>query len=117
MKAELSGGAYSVRLDESDVRAFAERWPCYGERRPIAFTFSAENGDLVDIEGDESGTDEAGLAALANDSAYAGALILELGDVAALRRPFADPGSPICEAAGRFTWSRPLGGAPMESSR
>lgn len=38
----------------ADLQAFAQTWPCsgmVGADEPITFTF-AENGDLVDVEGD-----------------------------------------------------------------
>lgn len=99
MKAELGASSYRVSLDESDVRRFADRWPCYSERRPIAFVFSRENGDLVDTDGDESGTAGDGLAALANDASLAGALALGLAGVAAMREPFSGiAGDPMTKA-------------------
>lgn len=119
MKAELMGGAYSVALEESDVAAFAKRWPCYGERRPLRLEFSADNGDLIDIEGEHADNDESGLAALANDASLAGALALGLEHVAELRRPYSDAESVAIllggEALGRFNWSRPLGGDPTRT--
>lgn len=90
MKAELTGSSYSVALDESDVLAWAERWPCYGERRPLAFSFERSNGDLCDMEGDDSDNDESGIAALSNDACLAGALALGLSDVVALRSCYGD---------------------------
>lgn len=86
----LGESTYRVELDESDVAAFAERWPCYGERRPLAFVFSRENGDLIEIDGDDSDNDESGIAALANDCAYSGAVVLGLRSVAEMRRPYAE---------------------------
>lgn len=85
MRAILSGSTYRVELDESDVLEWAERWPCYGERHAIAFEFERRNGDLVDIEGEETGTDESGLAALSNDACRAGAELCGLADIAELR--------------------------------
>lgn len=93
MKVELRASSYRVELDESDVSRFASRWPCYGERRPLAFVFSADNGDLTDIEGEHGDNDESGVAALSNDASTAGAELLALEHVAELRRPFSDPES------------------------
>jgi hypothetical protein len=90
MKAELRGAFYDVALEESDVLQWAERWPCYGERRPLRFTYDASNGDLVDLQGDDSDNDESGVAALSNDACLAGALALGLADVAALRSAYGD---------------------------
>jgi hypothetical protein len=90
MKAELFESVYIVRLDESDVMQWAERWPCYGTRRPLAFEFSASNGDLVDMQGEDSGNDESGILALSNDCALAGALALGLADVTDMRRHYGD---------------------------
>lgn len=99
MKAELGESSYRVSLDSRDVCAFAERWPCYGERNELAFVFSRENGDLIDLEGDDSDNDEAGIVALANDAALAGALALGLPFVASLREPFsAVAGDPMSHA-------------------
>lgn len=93
MKAELGQSSYRVALNMCDVDAFAERWPCYGERNELAFTFSRENGDLIDLEGEESGTDERGIAALSNDACLAGAIALRLNDVTEMRRVYGDPDS------------------------
>lgn len=99
MKAELGQSSYRVALDESDVQAFAERWPCYGERRAIAFVFSRDNGDLIDIEGEHADNDESGIAALSNDAALAGALAFGLAFVAELREPFSGiAGDPMTKA-------------------
>jgi hypothetical protein len=93
MKAELGQSSYRVSLDMCDVDQFASRWPCYGERSELAFVFDRNNGDLIDVEGEEAGTSEAGLAALANDAALAGAIALDLRLVAWIRRPYGDPNS------------------------
>ena len=90
MKAELNGTSYSVALDESDVLQWAERWPCYGERRPLAFEYDARNGDLIDVQGDNSDNDELGIVALANDAGLAGALALGLLEVVAMRSTYGD---------------------------
>jgi hypothetical protein len=90
MRAKLGNSTYTVELDESDVSEWASRWPCYGERRPIAFEFERRNGDLCDVQGDDSDNDESGQAALANDCALAGAELLNLTHVASLRQPYAD---------------------------
>ena len=90
MKAELVGSNFVVALTESDVAAWADRWPCYGERRPLAFEFSAGNGDIVDIQGDDSDNDESGVAALSNDACLAGALALGLDSVVDMRRAYGD---------------------------
>ena len=96
----LGDSTYRVELDESDVSRFAGRWPCYGERRPMAFVFTRDCGDLIEIDGDESGTDESGLAALANDAAYSGAVVLGLRSVAEMRRPYSDDESAAILASG-----------------
>lgn len=70
--------------------AFASRWPCYGERRPLAFEFSRANGDLLDVLGDDSDNDESGIVALCNDAALAGAIALDLPAVIALRSCYGD---------------------------
>lgn len=93
MKAELGASSYRVALSESDVRDFAERWPCYGERRPLRFVFERETGDLLDIEGEHADNDESGVAALANDACLAGAIALRLDGVAEMRRVYGDPDS------------------------
>jgi hypothetical protein len=60
------------------LERFARHWPCFGEvKGALAFTF-ARNGDLIDLEGDDSGLDPAGVAALADDAkALAGLAPLE----------------------------------------
>jgi hypothetical protein len=88
MKAELGASSYRVQLSEEDVRDFASRWPCFGERRAIGFVFSRDNGDLIDIEGDDSDMAGDGVAALSNDAALAGALALGLGAVCEMRERF-----------------------------
>jgi hypothetical protein len=93
MKAELFGTSYSVRLDMRDVDSFAERWPCYGERREVEFQFDARNGDLIDGPAESDSTDERGLVALANDACLAGAIALRLDSVAEMRRVYGDPDS------------------------
>lgn len=87
MKAELQGSSYSVALDESDVESFARLWPCYGERRPLVFQFDARNGDLIDLEGDDSDNDERGVVVLSNEAGLAGAVVLKLDSVLGLRWP------------------------------
>src|SRR5690349_4901545 len=101
MIATQRGNFYNVQLSADDVAQWASRWPCFGERRPLLFQFDARNGDLVDLGEDESGMDDAGLAALANDAALAGAELLDLPGVAAIREPFADRESvnALCESA------------------
>lgn len=99
MKAELRQSSFRVSLSEEDVRSFAERWPCYGERRPLGFVFSRGCGDLLDIEGEHADNDESGVAALANDASLAGALALGLAEVAKLREPFSEvAGNPMTKA-------------------
>jgi hypothetical protein len=93
MKAELGASSFRVSLDESDVASFAERWPCYGERRPLAFVFECETGDLVDLEGEHADNDESGVRALSDDACLAGAIALRLDGVAEMRRVFGDPDS------------------------
>jgi hypothetical protein len=55
----------------ADLQAFAQTWPCSGmlvAEEPLTFTF-AENGDLVDVEGDQgNGYDESALVALSYDA-------------------------------------------------
>ena len=61
-------GAYiRVTVSENEVSDFARRWPCFGDVRPLSFTFEASNGDLVEVHGD-NGMDESGVAALADDA-------------------------------------------------
>jgi hypothetical protein len=93
MRARLGVSSYHVALDQEDVRSFAERWPCYGERRAIAFVFERETGDLLDIEGEHADNDESGIAELSNDACLAGAIALRLDSVAEMRRVFGDPDS------------------------
>lgn len=87
MKAKLFESVYCVELDRDDVVEWAERWPCYGARHPLAFQFSRANGDLIDVKGAES---ESGAAAICNDACVAGALALGLPGVLALRSCYGD---------------------------
>lgn len=71
-------GESRVTLAPAALERFARHWPCFGEvRGALAFTF-ARNGDLIDLEGDDSALDPSGVAALADDAkALAGLAPLE----------------------------------------
>lgn len=77
MRVHDIGAFFRVTCSESDVEEFARRWPCYGARRPVAFEFHKESGDLVDVTGD-SGMDESGVRALSEDAQEYGAARLGL---------------------------------------
>lgn len=68
MRAFDNGSLFTVACTADDMERFATRWPCFGSRRPIAFTFEKRTGDLVDISRDTSANDAAGIQALAADA-------------------------------------------------
>jgi hypothetical protein len=67
MRCFNQGAFVRVTVSEREVYEFARRWPCFGDRRALSFTFDTRNGDLVDLSGD-SGMDESGVLALAEDA-------------------------------------------------
>lgn len=68
MKAFDNGVFFTVTCSESDVAAFASRWPCFGNVRNYWFQFDKRNGDLVDTNHKDGETDGGGICALADDA-------------------------------------------------
>lgn len=68
MRAYDNGIFFTVTCSESDVQAFADRWPCFGNVRPYWFQFDKRSGDLVDTNHLESETDGGGIVALSKDA-------------------------------------------------
>lgn len=62
-----NGSCHSVRLSFADVSEWAQRWPCFGTRRPVWFQFHKQSGDLVDCS-ETAGMDESGVLALSHDA-------------------------------------------------
>lgn len=62
-----NGTETTVCVTWADCREFAARWPCFGDPRPLTFTFDSR-GDLVDIVGTTGGLDPAGVSALCDDA-------------------------------------------------
>lgn len=62
------GRHFRVTISSDEVDLFADRWPCFGPRRAMAFVFDARNGDLVDIRGDSPRHDGCGVDALVSDA-------------------------------------------------
>jgi hypothetical protein len=69
VRFHLQGDCYRVTVSESEVYAFARRWPCSGlPGCGVSFTFD-RLGDLVDVVPDVDGE---AVSALADDAkAYA----------------------------------------------
>jgi hypothetical protein len=97
MKAESAGPHYFVvTADSDDVSKFVASWPGSGldEEASYSFTFSAKNGDLVDLwairgDGQRDATnmdDGPDLLALSEDAMKFGAIELSLDDVIAIRK-------------------------------
>lgn len=80
MRVFDNGCFFTVHCTARDVSGFAQRWPCFGERRAIAFQFDKRNGDLVDIlpNGADADMDGGGVCALADDAKAYGAKKLRL---------------------------------------
>lgn len=45
-----AGAFVSVEFEPTDVRAFADAWPCFHGPDRVQFTFERESGDLVDMD-------------------------------------------------------------------
>lgn len=67
MRRYQQGDCVRVTVSRREVESFARRWPCFGRIGPLSFTFQRD-GALVDLTGDGSGMDLAGVAALADDA-------------------------------------------------
>jgi hypothetical protein len=73
MRKHDEGCFVRVTVSRREVETFASRWPCFGPRRAMSFTFDKRNGDLVDVTGEVESHDGHGIVALSNDAqAYAG---------------------------------------------
>lgn len=103
MRAYLQGGAFVVEIDREEVDAFASMWPCSNLTTTSGkeFSFSIENGDLIDASTVSRGRrysteddDGPALAALAEDACLFGARTLSLVDVLAIRAPSEAVASP-----------------------
>lgn len=74
MRVYDNGAFYTVTVSESDIDAFARRWPGSGLRglRGVAFQYAKKvDGDLVDVtykNGDSERWDGAALVALSHDA-------------------------------------------------
>lgn len=103
MRAYLQGGAFVVEVTPEEVEEFASSWPCSNLTTTAGkeFSFSSENGDLIDaytvIDGRHQSTledDGPALAALADDALLFGARALDLRSVLEIRFPNETPASP-----------------------
>lgn len=103
MRAYMQGGGFVVEVDRDEVDAFASRWPCSNLTVTSGkeFTFSAENGDILDAATVSRGRrysteadDGPALAALADDACRFGAQTLDLTEVLAIRFPDLVPAAP-----------------------
>ena len=103
MRAYMQGGAFVVEIDRDEVDAFASRWPCSNLTTTSGkeFSFSVENGDLIDAYTVSRGRrystesdDGPALAALAEDACLFGARTLSLENVLAIRFPAETAASP-----------------------
>ena len=68
MRAYDNGCFFTVLCSESDVDAFADRWPCFGTRKTLWFQWDKRNGDLVDTNQIDGEQDGAGVLALSDDA-------------------------------------------------
>lgn len=72
MRTFDNGSFYTVQCTTADVLNFANRWPCFGPRAPIAFEFDKANGDLVDVLPSDADAyesmDPTGVRALSEDA-------------------------------------------------
>ena len=89
MLAMMKSLQYVCLLSADEIASWRADWPCSGlQDRAQSFTFSAVNGDLLDMEpGDVDG---AALLALTHDAGYAGAVKLGLRAPARHNGQYAD---------------------------
>jgi hypothetical protein len=68
MRVKNFGAYVRVYVSAREVEAFASRWPCFGPTRAMSFEFDKRNSDLVDVTGDHTTNDDAGILALSQDA-------------------------------------------------